>query len=213
MGRRRSYSSEAERLSLVTSTRWTRAAVPSCRVGNPRRGAPRRGGRRRPTRPTGQGGATPAWGIALTFVAVAALAAGTTSGWWPGQEAPSSAVEVTTRAGVVCGDLVEASPGSVGVVLSRGMIPVGARAGVPVMGAPPWRLLSFEIAMTVGTAEVRHNICAGSDIPAAATFSSRCCSERVPGIGSITRERESSQARATCAGVAPSCSAACRSAL
>lgn len=54
-------------------------------------------------------------GIALTFVAVAALAAGATSGWWPGQEAPSSAVEVTTRAGVVCGDLVEASPGSVSV--------------------------------------------------------------------------------------------------
>lgn len=54
-------------------------------------------------------------GITLTFVAVAALAAGATSGWWPGQESPSLAVEVTTRAGVVCGDLVEASPGSVGV--------------------------------------------------------------------------------------------------
>ena len=35
-------------------------------------------------------------GIALTFVAVAALAAGTTSSWWPDQEAPSSAVEVNT---------------------------------------------------------------------------------------------------------------------
>lgn len=54
-------------------------------------------------------------GIALTFVAVAALAAGATSSWWPGQEPPSSAVEVTTRAGIVCGDLVEASPGSVDV--------------------------------------------------------------------------------------------------
>jgi hypothetical protein len=68
-------------------------------------------------------------GIALTFVAVAALAAGATSGWWPGQEASSSAVEVTTRAGVVCGALVEASPGSVGVrvggrtvVLSLGQV-------------------------------------------------------------------------------------------
>lgn len=54
-------------------------------------------------------------GIGLTFVAVAALAVGATSGWWPGQAAPSSAVEVRTRTGVVCGDLVEASPGSVGV--------------------------------------------------------------------------------------------------
>ncbi len=54
-------------------------------------------------------------GIALTFLAVAALAAGATSGWWPVEEAPSSAVEVSTRAGVVCGELVEASPGSVGV--------------------------------------------------------------------------------------------------
>ena len=54
-------------------------------------------------------------GIGLTFVAVAALAAGATSGWWPGQETPSSAVEVATRTGVVCGDLVQASPGSVGV--------------------------------------------------------------------------------------------------
>ncbi len=65
-------------------------------------------------------------GIALTFVAVAALAAGATSGWWPGQEAPSSAVEVTTRAGVVCGDLVEASPGSVGVRVG------GRTVGLPV---------------------------------------------------------------------------------
>lgn len=54
-------------------------------------------------------------GIGLTFVAVAALAAGATSGWWPGQGASSSAVEVTTRTGVVCGDLVQAPPGSVGV--------------------------------------------------------------------------------------------------
>ena len=40
-------------------------------------------------------------------------------------------------------------------------------------------------------------------IPAAATFSSRWATEPVPGIGSITGERCSSHASATCAGVAP----------
>jgi hypothetical protein len=37
---------------------------------------------------------------------------------------------------------------------------------------------------------------------AAARFSSRCATDEVPGIGSITGERASSQARATWAGVA-----------
>ena len=36
----------------------------------------------------------------------------------------------------------------------------------------------------------------------AATFSSRCSTEDVPGIGSITGERASSHASAICAGVA-----------
>lgn len=54
-------------------------------------------------------------GIALTFVAVAALAAGATTGWWPSQKAPSAAVQLTTRAGGLCGDLVQAEPGSVAV--------------------------------------------------------------------------------------------------
>ena len=46
---------------------------------------------------------------------------------------------------------------------------------------------------------------------AAAQFSARCSSELVPGMGSITELRCSSHASATCAGVAPSASAArCR---
>jgi hypothetical protein len=52
-------------------------------------------------------------GIALTFVAVAALAVGATSSWWPDDESPSGNVEVSTRAGVLCGELVEAAPGSI----------------------------------------------------------------------------------------------------
>jgi hypothetical protein len=43
----------------------------------------------------------------------------------------------------------------------------------------------------------------------AATFSSRCSTDDVPGIGNITAERASSQASAICAGVA-SCSLAIR---
>ena len=43
-------------------------------------------------------------------------------------------------------------------------------------------------------------------ISAASTFSSRWATLEVPGIGSITGERCSSQARASCAGVAPSLS-------
>ncbi|HET7489599.1 MAG TPA: hypothetical protein VFJ85_16850 [Acidimicrobiales bacterium] len=56
-------------------------------------------------------------GIIVTFVAVASLATGATSGWWPVREeaSGSAAVEVTTGAGVLCGDLVASDPGSVAV--------------------------------------------------------------------------------------------------
>src|SRR6516165_4904757 len=40
-------------------------------------------------------------------------------------------------------------------------------------------------------------------IRAAATFSSRCATDDVPGMGTMTRERANSQAIATCMGVAP----------
>ncbi len=48
-------------------------------------------------------------GITLTFVAVAMLALGASSTWWPNLQAGSSslAVEVSTRAGVICGELKE----------------------------------------------------------------------------------------------------------
>ena len=53
-------------------------------------------------------------GILLTFVAVAILALATSSAWWPkGTDTLAvgeHSVEVTTRAGVICGDLGE-SPG------------------------------------------------------------------------------------------------------
>src|SRR6516164_9256090 len=44
--------------------------------------------------------------------------------------------------------------------------------------------------------------------PAAARFSSRCLALEVPGIGSITGERQRSQAKATCDGVALALAAA-----
>lgn len=46
----------------------------------------------------------------------------------------------------------------------------------------------------------------------AAQFSSRCASEDVPGIGSMTGERRSSQAREICDTVAPCCAAIASSA-
>ena len=51
-------------------------------------------------------------GITLTYVAVAVLALGTSSAWWPGGSSDGQvqgSVEVTTRAGQICGDLVQAS--------------------------------------------------------------------------------------------------------
>jgi lysylphosphatidylglycerol synthetase-like protein (DUF2156 family) len=56
-------------------------------------------------------------GITLTYVAVAVIALATSSGWWPAEaktSQASSAVEVTTRAGQICGDL--ASPSGHGVL-------------------------------------------------------------------------------------------------
>jgi hypothetical protein len=57
-------------------------------------------------------------GITLTYVAVAVLALATSSAWWPsgasGQD--SSAVEVATRAGQICGSLATPSgPGMLAV--------------------------------------------------------------------------------------------------
>ncbi len=51
-------------------------------------------------------------GITLTYLAVAVLALATSSAWWPGQSSSGQdqrSVQVTTRAGQVCGDLVQAS--------------------------------------------------------------------------------------------------------
>ena len=58
-------------------------------------------------------------GLLLTFVAVALLALGTASGWWPQSAAENGGgglVAVQVRSGErVCGSLDEASPGTVGV--------------------------------------------------------------------------------------------------
>jgi len=51
-------------------------------------------------------------GITLTFVSVAVLALATSSAWWPsdtGGENDATAIEVRTRAGLICGDLGEPS--------------------------------------------------------------------------------------------------------
>jgi hypothetical protein len=77
-------------------------------------------------RPPGQDSATEAeevrrgatrlrTGVALTFVAVAALALAATSSWWPRPPAEPDLVTVTTSSGIVCGSLVEAEPGWVGI--------------------------------------------------------------------------------------------------
>ena len=59
-------------------------------------------------------------GIALTFLAVAALAIGSAASWWPEEEEADAAdtaasVQVATRAGVLCGILAEPPQGSVAV--------------------------------------------------------------------------------------------------
>lgn len=54
-------------------------------------------------------------GIALTFVAVAALALAATSSWWPSPSAQPGLVTVTTSSGTLCGSLVESEPGWVGI--------------------------------------------------------------------------------------------------
>jgi tetratricopeptide (TPR) repeat protein len=51
----------------------------------------------------------------------------------------------------------------------------------------------------------RRNSSSASLMPAALTFSSRCLTRDVPGMGSITAERRSSHASAICAGVASCC--------
>jgi len=61
---------------------------------------------------------------------------------------------------------------------------------------------SFEIPVYCGTSASVANSFGVSCTEAAATFSSRCSTELVPGMGSMTRERRSSQANATCFGVA-----------
>ena len=58
-------------------------------------------------------------GLLLTFVAVAALALGTASGWWPqpaGESAGGQLVAVQASSGErACGSLVQASPGTLRV--------------------------------------------------------------------------------------------------
>ena len=61
-------------------------------------------------------------GITLTYVAVAVIALATSSGWWPTETSSGqhpSAVEVTTQAGQVCGDLTS-SPGTGALALTVG---------------------------------------------------------------------------------------------
>lgn len=52
-------------------------------------------------------------GIALTFVALACLALGTSTSWWPSAGGVTGTVEVTTRAGVLCGELRTGDRGAV----------------------------------------------------------------------------------------------------
>lgn len=55
-------------------------------------------------------------GIALTFLAVVALAAATTTGWWPTAEQSPGSVEVTIGGRVLCGGLEAADPGQLALV-------------------------------------------------------------------------------------------------
>ena len=59
-----------------------------------------------------------------------------------------------------------------------------------------------KLAGGTSTEESRSYASCGSSMAAAAMFSSRCLTDEVPGMGRITPERLSSQARATCRGVA-----------
>jgi len=61
-------------------------------------------------------------GIALTFVAVTALALGAASSWWPAEGRQRGAVEVTTSGGVLCGTLQGGQAG--GLVVDVGGRPV-----------------------------------------------------------------------------------------
>jgi hypothetical protein len=54
-------------------------------------------------------------GIGLTFLAVAVLATAATSSWWPQRGAATAVVELATADRVLCGDLVDAGPGVVGL--------------------------------------------------------------------------------------------------
>jgi hypothetical protein len=55
------------------------------------------------------------WGLVLTFLALAVLALGTASGWWP-DEGGGEQVSVQASDGQSwCGTLADASPGSVGI--------------------------------------------------------------------------------------------------
>ena len=54
-------------------------------------------------------------GIAATFLAVTVLAVAATSSWWPSGSDGSPLVEVTTNSTQLCGELVPAEPGQVGL--------------------------------------------------------------------------------------------------
>jgi hypothetical protein len=70
-------------------------------------------------------------GLILTFVAVAVLALGTVSGWWPqtgGGGSGSAQVAVTATDGQhVCGSLSDAGPGRIGI--TSGGAPVAVALG------------------------------------------------------------------------------------
>ncbi|MFF8378525.1 hypothetical protein ACF07V_20640 [Streptomyces sp. NPDC015661] len=73
---------------LVGRTAWPHSAAPD---------APARAAHRLRT------------GLVLTFATVLLTALAATSSWWPTPEAPTTAVEVTTSAGTLCGELTRGS--------------------------------------------------------------------------------------------------------
>ena len=66
----------------------------------------------------------------------------------------------------------------------------------------PHRQFAYRVAASAGTANIFRYSSSLSFSEAAATFCSRCSIEEVPGIGSMVLDRRSSQASATCVGLA-----------
>jgi uncharacterized iron-regulated membrane protein len=78
-----------------------------------------------PARPPAQPARQLKLGILLTFLAVAMLALGTTSMWWPQSDGSGEQVQVQAADGQTwCGRLTEAREGTVGVQTDAGPIVV-----------------------------------------------------------------------------------------